>query len=219
MAFQERGEITEVQGKFEINYQFSNLYQITNPRIAELGKSLCIDRVGGVNFHDELHAVGVLMGEILSTRTERNEPESTLIIGIPRGGTPIAEGVREAFPRAKLALTNDGKNADPNKPLLEIDESLRDTKLIFVVDSVVDLGSTAERTIKVAYSNFPDSTVAVVSLISSVDGAFRLERMFPRLKHYTTILEQETCWIPVDKNVNHRIIPKIGDVGELVSRI
>lgn len=219
MAFQERGEVAEVQGEFEINYQFSNLYQITSPRIAELGEILCIDRIGGANFHDELHEVGALMGEILSTGGEESEHEPTLIIGIPRGGTPLAEGVRDAFSSAELVITNDGKNADPNKSLLEIDESLGNTKLIFVVDSVVDLGSTAERTIRAVYSKFPDSTIRVISLISSVDGAFRLERMFPRLRHYTAILEKETRWIPVDKNVNHRIIPKIGDVGELVSQI
>lgn len=219
MAFQERSEVAEVQGEFEINYQFSNLYQITSPHIAELGESLCIDRVGGANFHDKLHEVGALMGEILSTGDEESEHGHTLIIGVPRGGTPLAEGVRDAFPSAELILTNDGKNADADKPFIEIDESLGNTRLIFVVDSVVDLSSTAERTIRAVYSKFPDSTIRVVSLISSVDGAFRLERMFPRLKHYTTILEKETRWLPVDKNTNHRIIPRIGDVGELVSQI
>ncbi len=217
MRFPEGDRIIKINAEFELTYRFQNLYQITSPRIEELGNSICQNRLGGEIFRDELHEVGILMGKGLPLDAQQAESESAMIIGIPRGGVPLAEGVKQSLPNAQLFFTNDGKNADPYRPLLALDTPEGYPNLILIIDTVVDLGSTDERTVREAYSQFPNSTISIISLITSVDGAFRLENTFPNLKHYTAIVEKETRWIELSKNINRRIIPKIGDVGELVS--
>lgn len=200
-----------------ISFRYSNLYQVSSPRLKELSKLLCKDRKGGEAFRDNLFNAGILLGRGLKDLTFKVNERLIAVIGIPRGGIPLAKGICKSIPKSSLFYTNDGKNADSKKSLL-LENFLQKCQLIIVADTVVDLGVTAERTLRLLAQNYIESIIVLVSLITSVDGAYRLEKTFPKLNHYTSILEKNTLWIEASKNINRRIIPKIGDVGELASK-
>lgn len=201
-----------------ISFRYSNLYQVSSPRLKKFSKLLCVNRKGGKEFRDNLFSAGILLGRGLKDLTSKVNGKLIAVIGIPRGGIPLAKGICKSIPGASLFYTNDGKNADSKKPLLLHDNFLQEYQLIIVADTVVDLGVTAERTLRLLVQNYTESIIVLVSLITSVDGAYRLEKTFPKLSHYTSMIEKNTLWIKVTRNINRRIIPKIGDVGELVSK-
>lgn len=200
-----------------ISFRYSNLYQVSSPRLKELIKLLCEDRKGGEAFRDNLFNAGILLGRGLKDPTSKVNERLIAVIGIPRGGISLAKGICKSIPKSSLFYTNDGKNTDSKKPLL-LENFLQKCQLIIVADTVVDLGVTAEKTLRLLAQNYTESIIVLVSLITSVDGAYRLEKTFPKLSHYTSILEKNTLWIEASKNINRRIIPKIGDVGELASK-
>lgn len=203
-----------------ISFRYNNLYQVSSPQLKNLSKLLCVDRKGGKEFRNNLFSVGMLLGKGLKDLTSKVNEKLIAVIGIPRGGIPLAKGICKSIPKSRLFYTNDGKNTDSKRPLLLHNNFFQKCQLIIVADTVVDLGVTAERTLRFLAQNYTDteSIIVLISLITSVDGAHRLEKTFPKLNHYTSILEKNTLWIEATNNINRRIIPKIGDVGELVSK-
>jgi len=201
-----------------ISFRYNHLYQISSPKLEELCELLCLDRKGGGAFRDNLLNAGLLLGKGLKDLTSEFNKKLIAVIGIPRGGILLAEGICRSIPKSSLFYTNDGKNSDPKKTLLLHKNFLQKCQLIIVVDTVVDLGTTAERTLRFLVQNYKENVIILISLITSVDGAYRLEKTFPKLSHYTSMIEKKTLWIKVTKNINRRIIPKIGDVGELTSK-
>lgn len=210
--------VRRFNSKKVISFRYSNLYQVSNPRIKRLNKLICQDRKGGKIFRENLFNVGILLGIGLRSVTSRIGENSIAVIGIPRGGVPLAKGICKSISKSKILYTNDGKNVNSKKPLITYNDSLQKCKIIVVADTVVDLGVTAERTLRFLIQNYTGSAIVLVSLITSLDGAHRLEKTFPKLSHYTSMIEKKTTWIKVTKDINRRIIPKIGDVGELVSK-
>lgn len=210
--------VKKFNSKKVISFRYSNLYQVSNPQIKRLSKLICQDRKGGKIFRENLLNAGILLGMGLKDLTPKIDKDLIAVIGIPRGGTPLAEGICKSIPKSKIFYTNDGKFVNFKKPLLKYDDSLQKCQLIIVADTVIDLGVTAERTLKFLINNYARSDIVLVSLITSLDGAYRLEKTFPKMIHYTSMVEKNTIWVKVTENLNRRIIPKIGDVGELVGK-
>lgn len=210
--------VKKFNSKKVISFRYSNLYQISNPQIKRLSKFICQDRKGGKIFRENLMNAGILLGMGLADLTLKIDKDLIAVIGIPRGGVSLAEGIYKSIPKSKIFYTNDGKNVNSKKPLLRYDHSLEKCQLIIVTDTVVDLGVTAERTLRFLIQNYTRSVIVLVSLVTSLDGAYRLEKTFPRINHYTSMVEKNTIWVKVTENINRRIIPIIGDVGELVGK-
>jgi len=184
--------VKKFSSKKTISFRYSNLYQVSNPQIKRLSKLICQDRKGGKMFRENIFNAGILLGMGLGDLTSKIDRDRIAVIGIPRGGTPLAEGICKSIPKSKIFYTNDGKNNNSKKPLLKYDDSLKKCQLIILADTVVDLGVTAERTIRFLIQNYTRSAILLVSLITSLDGAYRLEKTFPKINHYTSMVEKNT---------------------------
>lgn len=138
------------------------------------------------------------------------------IIGIPRGGVPMAEGVSMVSPDSQLLFTNAGKNKDPNKRLLPENLPTK-TSHIIICDTVVGTGDTVANTIQELSIFFPTINISLFSAIASEVGTRRLSNEFPNLTIYAACLESKYELINIDgKSVF--FVHGIGDVGDMVSR-
>lgn len=219
MNFQDgKISIKKFSSEEAISFKYSNLYQVSSPQLKKLSELLCLDRKGGKTFRDNLLSAGMLLGRGLKDITSKVNEKFIAVIGIPRGGISLAEGICKSIPKSNLFYTNDGRNSDSKKPLLLQSNFFQKCQLIIVADTVVDLGTTAERTLRFLAQNYTESIIVLVSLITSVDGAYRLEKTFSNLEHYTSIIEKNIIWVEIAKNINRRMLPIIGDIGDLVSK-
>jgi len=197
-----------------ISFRYSNLYRVSSLRLKKLSELLCMDRIGGEAFRNNLLSAGILLGKGLKDITSKVNEELIAVVGIPRGGTPLVKGICKSIPKSRLFYSNAGNNADPNKH----DDFFQKCQLIIVADTLVNSGTTAEKTLSFLSQNYANCNIVLVSLITSADGAYRLEKTFPRLNHYTSLIEKNTIWVKITKNINRRMIPIIGDIGDLVSK-
>lgn len=201
-----------------ITIKYNNLYQISSPELKKLSDLLCTDREGGEKFRNNLFEAGMLLGKGLKDVTSKINEKLIAVIGIPRGGAPFAKGVHASIPKSRLFYSNAGENADPKKPLLQHDDFFQKCQLIIIADTLVNLGNTAERILFFLSKNYPKNILLLASLITSIDGAYRLEKTFSNLNHYTSVIEKNIVWVEIAKNINRRMIPIIGDIGKLVSK-
>lgn len=207
--------IKKCRSEITIQIKFANLFILTDPQIKRLADQVCQDRIGGDTFRKKLKEVGLLFGEYISTYASSHQINEVIIVGIPRGAVPFAEGIHQSLPLSRLFYT---KKSDTQNPIFEKNLPTSHNVLFVLADTVVDTGSTAESSLRFMYENYPNSKIVLVSMIAAADGAFRLDQTFPNLTHITSKITTDVAWVQLNSAINHRIIPQIGDVGELASK-
>jgi uracil phosphoribosyltransferase len=210
------------------------------PRMQGLLSAVRTDTVGGEPFRASLKNIGsILAGEykrLFQTpaqetghRQSKSLPTTVfpapLIIGIPRGGTPLAEGVLSALPNASYFLTNAGDERDSNQPLFPktftTDSTSQD---ILIVDTVVGSGGTVLRHLE-ALKEMNIDTSARIFLLSTIAlsdyqgyGLRGLFSYYPDLTVITGCLEKKAEWKDRHNGEEeHLYVHGIGSVGDLVS--
>ncbi|MGH7203731.1 MAG: phosphoribosyltransferase, partial [Candidatus Levyibacteriota bacterium] len=186
MGFQE-GKKAFLKYKEKINYayQYSNLYIHSDERLRLLVNKICKNREGGYVYRKSLVESGEILGKEILTQFIRPGRSTVAIVGIPRGGKPLANGIKNEIPQAELLFTNDGAFRDADKELLQENKLSENVEFVIVVDTVVDLGTTVQRTLRFLYDKYPAKTYILVSLITAYDGAYKIEKMFPLVRHIT----------------------------------
>jgi uracil phosphoribosyltransferase len=187
--------------------------------VENLLKMISLDKIGGETFRKTIYSLGVICGKVIKKRIEiPNANNSSIIIGIPRGGIPFANGIGSTISNSKVIFSNDGVNKISDQPLLLKNIFTEINSTVILADPIVNSGLTVEKTLEIIYKNPNVKTVIMASIMDTPDGAHRLENMFPKLYHYTFSIETDLSWIAITERIKQRRITRIGDVGDLVSK-
>jgi uracil phosphoribosyltransferase len=130
-----------------------------------------------------------------SFRGEKAAGSNVVILAMMRGGEPLARGVYQRFPSAQFVHYNDdddkvevqeGNNDKLCQVLLDSSSMSMSTRVIIIVDSVINSGASIRRVIgKVApiwiCPNQKATTVYVVTAVMQKEAAHQLPREFPRV--------------------------------------
>ena len=196
------------------------------PRMQHILADLSSDTVGGEPFRAKLREAGSFLAKaysIIETGTSsgafiRTVYPTPLIMGIPRGGNPLAEGVRSEFPNSTYLLTNAGDKQRPDEPLLP--DNFPSGSPILLVDTVIGSGETMMRHLDALEKKTPNIPVFLLSALALLDyQGFGLSRLFSNYPNLTAIicrLETKAEW-KERKEGKHLYVHGIGSVGDLVS--
>lgn len=178
--------------------------------------SIRADRSGGEPLRRNMAIIGEIMG---SEWQSQNYPgRNGTIIGIPRSGTPMSDGLRAVFPGHDYLLSNDGGNRDEGQPILPDDLTINDSNLL-IADSVIVTGRTVALTLSAALSKAHSlEKIAVFSAFASVDGVINLLNMFPGLEiNIGSFAKTKQHWDTHRWKIS-TILDGIPNFGELVTR-
>lgn len=192
-----------------------------SPGFDGLLSAIRTDEVGGEPFRKNLARLAVIMAD----EWQKNIPlaatdHQELLIGIsiPRGGTPMGTGLKEALSTYPHFESNDGKNKDTTKPLLPLDFPHQPIEHVIIGDTVIGTGHTILKTIeeinRVARVRF----FHIFSAVASGYGISEILKAQPYgLRICAGCIEEKTKWVVKDgKPV--LFVAGIGDAGDLVSR-
>lgn len=144
-----------------------------------------------------------------------------MIVGIPRGGIPLAEGVRSELPHTSYFLTNAGDDKRPDEPLFpdNFPTGPANSPLV-LVDTAIGSGATIMQHLDAYDEINPGAPVVVLSAIALLDheghGLSRLFSSYPDLTVITCRPETKAEW-HVRADGKHLYVDGIGSVGDLVS--
>lgn len=204
-----------------------------HPGVQQLLFGIRSEKEGGINFRTRLATLGSIMasrwlekyGQIESRLVdapygEIAEPAITnppIVISVPRGGTPMAEGVNLIIPNAMHFATNDGAKKDIQKPLLPENFPNGVINDVLICDTVVGTGKTIHKTIKTILEFISTENFFLLAAVVSEEGAKYLLKEHSNLHVYVACVESKYQWVNIgDKQVF--FVHGIGDAGELVSR-
>jgi uracil phosphoribosyltransferase len=136
-----------------------------------------------------------------------------IILGILRAALPMAEGVFEEFPEARIGFLSasrgamrglQGKDFDIQDSYTKIPKC--ENKHVLIIDPMLASASTLIKTIEKIQVEKPTS-IRVVSAIGTEYGIKRIEEKYPAIKIYIGVID------PV-LNEKGYIIPGLGDAGD-----
>jgi hypothetical protein len=186
------------------------------PGLFPLLSAISTDRTGGVLLRRNISAIGEIMGR--DWRSENSTGGGGAIIGIPRSGTPLSNGLQAAFPGYAHMLSNDGGTRDEGQPILPHDLVLNEPSIL-IADSVIVTGTTVALTLSAALSRARSvKRIVVFSAFAAIDGVENLFDVFPGIEINIG------AFAPTRRNWDtHRwrttlTLSGIPNFGELVSR-
>lgn len=191
---------------------YSNL-----PELNPILSSIRADRSGGTPLRNNIAAVGEIMGR--EWQSGNGLRRDGMIIGIPRSGIPIGDGLRTVFSGYNYYLSNDGANKNTSQPILSDDLSFDSTTNLLIADSVIVTGTTIAQTLKAALSKTRSiDKMAVFSAFASTDGIVNLLNMFPGLEiNIGSFAKIKQHW-DIHRWKLSPTLEGIPNIGELVSR-
>lgn len=186
------------------------------PGINPLLSSIRADRSGGGPLRQNISAVAEIMGR--DWASENYPGRNGTIIGIPRSGVPMSDGLNAVFPGYDYLLSNDGGNRDEGQPILPDDLSINGSNLL-VTDSVIVTGRTVALTLSAALSKARSIERATVfAAFASVGGLINLLEIFPQLEINVGALARTKQHWDVHRWQSSLTLEGIPNLGELVSR-
>jgi len=186
------------------------------PGIDSLLSSIRADRSGGEPLRQNISAVAEIMGR--DWVSENYPGRAGTIIGIPRSGVPMGNGLNAVFPGYDYLLSNDGGNRDEGQPILPNNLSINGPNLL-VTDSVIVTGRTVALTLSAALSKASSlERVTVFAAFASAGGLINLLKIFPELEiNIGSIARTKQHW-DVHRWKSSLTLEGIPNLGELVSR-
>ncbi|MDO9028534.1 MAG: hypothetical protein Q7U68_06720, partial [Candidatus Roizmanbacteria bacterium] len=107
------------------------------PRVNNLLTFISTDRKGGQNLRKNIYNLARIMGEDWSVNCGEFPISNGAIISIPRGGTPMSEGLRSVFPGYNYFLSNDGADRDDTRPILPDHLTIGNSVNLLIADAVI----------------------------------------------------------------------------------
>ncbi len=102
------------------------------------------------------------------------------ILGIPRGGIPIASKMKKVFKKAGLPKVS-VKTVDVDRKILD-SEQHDAADLLVVCDQVINTGKTISRTLDYYLSQNPDLKFIITAISADPNAVLRLYRKYPQIK-------------------------------------
>jgi len=179
--------------------------------------SIRADRSGGTPLRNNISAVGEIMGR--KWQSENDLGQDGMIIGIPRSGIPMGDGLRTVFSGYNYYLSNDGANKNTSQPVLPDDLSFDRVTNLLIADSVIVTGTTIAQTLRAALSKIRSiDKIAVFSAFASAEGIMNLLDMFPELEiNIGSLAKIKQHW-DIHRWKLSPTLEGIPNIGELVSR-
>ena len=144
----------------------------------------------------------VALGQALMRRVPATDNPSALIVCIPRGAYPFAEGARTIIPHADVLVTNDG-GLRTDGPLIPDGVPIRQVGTLVIADPVLDTGATLDRTLAGLDRRIERDRLIMLSVISHPDTARRVLQQYPDLHLITADTEDKFIPAP-DGRGRHR---------------
>ncbi len=202
-----------------------------HPGVSALLYRIRSDATGGQPIRDNLATLGIslamahMQDKIVSTESAQApfglipKPQLTtpIVLAIPRGGTAMGEGIAKATD-SQCILTNDGKDKNPNEPLLPsvfpFGENIPE---VILTDTVVASGDTVDKTIMALNQAAKIQNIVLITGIITPQGMEHLLQRHQNLSIVAGTIENNHSWIEKD---GKRIlfIHGIGDIGDLASK-
>ena len=169
------------------------------------------EQVGGQHFANNIRVLAALMGQNWLYMHSPFVTSPPIIIGIPRGGTPMAEGVKKVSPESPLVFTDARGKQNPNRKLLP-ENSPKETRDIIICDTVVGTGNTIANTIQELKRSFPATNISLFSTVASEFSVGRLSDEFPNLEIYTACVEAKYEWVNRDGRQVFRTVSEMLEI-------
>ncbi len=203
-----------------------------HPGVQQLLFGIRSEKEGGNNFNTKLATLGSMMANYWLGRYGQIEQRLVsapygeivqpmiinppIVISIPRGGTPIGDGVNLIIPTAPHFKTNDGANKDTQRPLLSDDFPVGEQiSHVLICDTVVGTGETLHKTIHTISGMISVENFFLLTAVASEEGVRSLLNEHGNLHVYAACVEPKYEWVDVDgKKVF--FVHGIGDAGSLV---
>lgn len=200
----------------EFSHPRLSVYQ-NFPGVAQLLVDIKNDRIGGAPLRDNLRAVAGQMGRGWGLQSG-GQPNGT-IIGIPRSGVPMAEGLSAVFPGYSYALANDGATRDSGRPIIPDDLDMKRQANILVADSVIVTGKTIAKTVVALLEKSTDpGNITVFSAFAAAEGLHALLKIFPGLSINIGSFAKSKQNFDLYRFQSATVLDGISNLGELVSR-
>jgi uracil phosphoribosyltransferase len=187
-----------------------------SPLIAALVAEIRADRTGGSHLRQKFHYLAELMGR--NWLAERGETIRPTVIGIPRSGVPMSEGLHQFFFSQPLIQANLGFHRNMQISPLTLPRTIDGNEFI-VVDSVVLTGQTLLEVLDCLRTQRSSAEVTIFAALASPEGVRRVIDRFPNVQFQIAMMESHTCshWNPHTYRLT-KTMPNMGNFGELVSR-
>lgn len=186
------------------------------PGLSPLLSSIRTDLSGGIPLRRNISAIAQIMGS--EWQSENYPGRGGTIIGIPRSGIPMSDGLKMVFSGYEYLKANDGADRDEGQPILPDDLVINGPNLL-IADSVIITGTTVALTLSAALSKVRSiDQIAVFSAFSSVGGVINLLDMFPGVEiNIGSFAKTKQHW-DTHRWKTSIILDGIPNFGELVSR-
>lgn len=187
------------------------------PGLSHLLTSVQYDRSGGEPLRRNMTAIAEIIGR--EWRSENSRGGNGVIIGVPRSGVPMSDGLKTVFPEYNYLLSNSGANQDANQPILPSDLTFNGSTNLLIADSVIVTGGTIAEILRTAQSGtISFNQIAVFAAFASTEGVTTLLKIFPELKiDIGSFVSTKQNW-DFYRWKSHLTLDGMPNFGELVSR-
>jgi len=187
------------------------------PQVKDLVEAIRADRVGGEPLRQRFRALAQIMGTNWLDEKEHPQPFST-IIGIPRSGIPMAEGLRQIIPFQAMIQANLGLNRNLTAAPLDLGRSDYGNDFV-LADSVIFSGRTLLEILECLREQNDAANITIFAALASPEGLERVLRRYPDINFQIAQIEPHTrsYW---DHQL-YRVVTTmsgVGNFGQLVSR-
>lgn len=176
------------------------------PGVPELITQIRADRIGGQPLRDRLYILAKIMGEYWQ---ECNPVRNNgAIIGIPRSGISMSEGLRDLLPNYSYYF-GFGSNG--------LEKGQR-PESILIADAVINTGETIIEVMRSLQIDGRQNNFFVFSVVVTEQGINKLLSAYPDLIIYAGEMEKTVSIFDHYRRRLVTTIPNIGNIGALVSR-
>lgn len=151
----------------------------------------------------------VELGRAAMQHVPATDSTSAIIVCIPRGSYPFAEGARTILPHARYIITNDG-GLRTDGPLMPDDVPPLHVGRLIIADPVLDTGATLDKTLTALDERIDADLLVMLTVIAHPPTAERVLQQYPLL-HLVTA-DTENSFVPAPSG-NGRWLAGFGDIG------
>ncbi len=190
-----------------------------NPAIEQLVYQIRQEKTGGQPLRKRLFAIAQMLVNVRDGQQQPIVEDNSVIIGIPRGGVPMYEGVKSIHSQSPSYLMNAGAKRDSLRQLLPVDFP-RDQSFeeALINDAVIITGKTIDETVQSILAKSRVNRISVFTVIALKEGVDLLLSRYPSLTIFAGDIEIKAIqrWDPYRFKLIKTI--NIGNIGQLVDR-
>lgn len=188
--------------------------------VSSLVSAICSDRIGGEPLRQNITSLAQAMGQTWKSQTVFEQDDNGVVIGIPRGGVHMGNGLHNLVPHYTHIDANQGLQRVADKPVVSLDHIGAQAKHVLIGDTALFTGRTVAKTLEAVSTQVsPETHILVFIAIAYLPGIMQLVARFPHVDFSVAHVETETR--PVYNPQYWRVfqtLANVGDIGQLVSK-